>query len=67
MGVKTLLKLHPSPISGSLEGPALLEFYFGKEKYGINLLRLLSQQCGVQESLTAKKYSLRMSLFSKRI
>lgn len=60
-GVKALLKLHPGPISGSLEGLALLEFYFGEAKYRTNMLRLLCQQCGVWESLTAKKYSLRMA------
>lgn len=60
-GVKALLKLHAGPISGSLEGPALSEFYFGKAKYRINMLRLLSQQCDIQESLTAKKYLLKIA------
>lgn len=32
MGVKALLKMYPGLNSGSLEGPALLEFYFGKAK-----------------------------------
>lgn len=56
-----MLNLHPGHTSGSFEGSALLEVYFGKAKYRINMLRLLSQQCGVQESLTAKKYLLRMA------
>lgn len=60
-GGKALLKLHPGPISGPFEGPALLEFYFGKAKHRINMLRLLSQQCGVQESLTTKTHLLRMA------
>lgn len=54
-GGTALAKMHPGSISDSFEGPALLELYFGKAKYRINVLRLLSQQCGVQESLTAKK------------
>ena len=54
-GGTALAKLHPGSIADSFESPALLEFYFGKAKYKINMLRLCSQPCGVQESLTARK------------